>query len=1524
MLTRRFCWIALMASLLIHSCGGGGSEIAQGLDPAPDSPREFSLTVLDESFLADSVAEFSLELRQADNQLVVRVLVDNAEDLRAAYIQLEYDERFYTPLGVDAEGLLGLPAELLSLSVTDRPGIVGYGEVLIRPDEAAGYNGAGLLAEIRFRNSPFEQTRVAAMAPDDNSSATTLEFITGLDTFWYYYSTGDYDQNGQTNIADLTPLGRHFGESGPFDEATVQGVIDYDNNDLINISDVTGIGIGFGNTVDMYSMYESTNHEADYPASNGEAPKLDALLMLPFASAIGDKSLDRLHFEQALEGTTPGAGYWVRPADGNSDGTPSNKVTFDDIPDFNLTFYQIDYTLDEDVQVDSELGHVAIEYTGKAEPEYFNLNVNDEWVIENVPILPVEGVGELQTVYLDFPLGVEPGTEVLEIEHGASLTSDVKTEKPKKNHSLGALTALVMIYNGQDEDTALASAEVKKEIGDEIDGDNWGVHGSKFPNQEAKKNECVPAAVANSLKFLKDKNAATLGGVADGDIDSTAIGGAVGYTEAGGTKGANGKATWPGKKNKYMKDKKIPIRTTAVPAEQSFSGEATAADCDKALQAVKDGKDVELQGRNHCAAIVGMAKLKNGKYVIYVAHDTEQGKEGGQKVQKIIYDPSVASPKAEGGAGFNGRNIFGFVIESVDTKQDGKISYLQDNYFIDTFTQLDSEHGEIEFTYEQTADPLLFLNVSIDGTQQILDLPLRSGEAGTTSTVYIPIAYNGGEGNDMLDITSGHTLDTLPTGLQPEENLLHEVGDDDFKVDSGEDGAPLQYSGVTVDPVWFLGHNYTDAAFHPTSTIVNQEAGSKECAPAAISNSLKLLKKLNPTINQDLDVDIGTVKPATGWTAAIGAPVNGLNGAGSWWNRKKKWMNDKKEYPVQTDIVSDKSKFDDIIKAIKAGKDVELRVPGHVVMVTGIIKLANGQYILEIVHDADQTDNAKGTQTELVKYDPTTNTFSGRGWINGKKFTDGGNLGCLFVVESFSNLNVKRTNISVDETVIDLSNYGEIKLDYTASEDMYYFNFVSEGVWKIKNMPVPSLGDNGDDETATVRFQFDDLLPGEALEEIEYSWEFGLLPLEAAPADIETSIIDPEEFIVGTGEAATPLLSPASTVSVFDWLPFGIADIACHPAANIVNQEAGDNECAPTAISNSLKLLQNANPTGMAGLDIDIDDMKPATGWTAGGAPAGNPEDAGAWWNLKKQYMIDNGYPVTTEIKTKDDFGEIVDDIRAGKDVEMRVPGHVVMVTCVIVLANGDMIFWVAHDTDQDDDTKGTTVEPIYYDASEGTFHGSFWVEGKTAATPGNAGCLFVVEDYLDLLLPIPLCVDPFSLLPVGPPGIIPDGHSGMAQLLHRDTLQPMGQIPFVFFDPDGNHISWQPGTSGGPLIVFDNLTGPQQLGVQFFGEGAQLDFPGYVPGMVGVELQLYTAFGGIGDQPAGVGQITLADFTPLGQFPLGPSLVPPASPPNSFGVTLEFPTPPNDFFFGTFQQPNSTLELSGVYMDWLAFPIPE
>ena len=76
---------------------------------------------------------------------------------------------------------------------------------------------------------------------------------------------------------------------------------------------------------------------------------------------------------------------------------------------------------------------------------------------------------------------------------------------------------------------------------------------------------------------------------------------------------------------------------------------------------------------------------------------------------------------------------------------------------------------------------------------------------------------------------------------------------------------------------------------------------------------------------------------------------------------------------------------------MKRGCDVELSVlrrvdgqlVGHVVAITSIQKLDNGNYSLVMTHDTDQGTSG-GTADEAVTYDNPTGRFSGPAWVNNK------------------------------------------------------------------------------------------------------------------------------------------------------------------------------------------------------------------------------------------------------------------------------------------------------------------------------------------------------------------------------------------------------------------------------------------------------------------------------------------------------------------------------------------------------------
>ncbi|MCH7471738.1 hypothetical protein IIA79_02160, partial [bacterium] len=74
---------------------------------------------------------------------------------------------------------------------------------------------------------------------------------------WSYRNHGDYDQNGEVNIADLTPVGQNFGAMiGDPGWAAAQ-VADGDGNGEVNIADISPIGQNFLASVEGYVLQTS-------------------------------------------------------------------------------------------------------------------------------------------------------------------------------------------------------------------------------------------------------------------------------------------------------------------------------------------------------------------------------------------------------------------------------------------------------------------------------------------------------------------------------------------------------------------------------------------------------------------------------------------------------------------------------------------------------------------------------------------------------------------------------------------------------------------------------------------------------------------------------------------------------------------------------------------------------------------------------------------------------------------------------------------------------------------------------------------------------------------------------------------------------------------------------------------------------------------------------------------------------------------------------------------------------------------
>ena len=167
--------------------------------------------------------------------------------------------------------------------------------------------------------------------------------------------------------------------------------------------------------------------------------------------------------------------------------------------------------------------------------------------------------------------------------------------------------------------------------------------------------ECVPAAVSNSLNWLKDKHSLTY--PEDPTIDRMKY--ATSWDEIIGCSG------WWDDKDHYMSMMEYPITTT------------TTNDFDAVIDAIAAGKDVELgynyQGPGgtggHRAMVVGITKYEDGTYSIDIAHDTDQAAQdqpadnGGTEVSTLTYDPTTGEFTSND-LPWDTATLINFVIES--------------------------------------------------------------------------------------------------------------------------------------------------------------------------------------------------------------------------------------------------------------------------------------------------------------------------------------------------------------------------------------------------------------------------------------------------------------------------------------------------------------------------------------------------------------------------------------------------------------------------------------------------------------------------------------------------------------------------------------------------------------------------------------------------------------------------------------------------------------------------------------------
>lgn len=326
---------ALLAlTLLLGSCGGTAagpvSSHGDGFDGlAFREGAELNLDPASFELGGSGRVVLGFPEQQADGCILLPILGEELAGLKSLYCTLDYDSQHYRAVQFRPAKDFDTEGAGLSLAILDQPGSAEIGMVLKKPQDCAGLSGdvrLGLLklqplagGQAMLQTSLPAVQRRASQAPEGPAVDVQLSYYPGNQQLrWYYSNPGDYNQDGRVAVSDLTQIGLHFGETGPWGIEEALSVVDGNSDGKITVADLTVIGLNYGRRVDAYRVCGSTAAE-DYP--DGSGAQIYAELSLEDASRTVNERVSFIH-----EMDASGMLLWVLPADGDSTGSPSNVV----------------------------------------------------------------------------------------------------------------------------------------------------------------------------------------------------------------------------------------------------------------------------------------------------------------------------------------------------------------------------------------------------------------------------------------------------------------------------------------------------------------------------------------------------------------------------------------------------------------------------------------------------------------------------------------------------------------------------------------------------------------------------------------------------------------------------------------------------------------------------------------------------------------------------------------------------------------------------------------------------------------------------------------------------------------------------------------------------------------------------------------------------------------------------------------------------------------------------------------------
>jgi hypothetical protein len=324
----RLAGVVILCALA--SCGGGNSinSIGALTPPATWPVHNYEGAARSGSFAAVAVdstersitpltSQLSLTVRPESGGTLVSIRARELTGLSTAYLHLKYDNTQLHP--VLTRSGEWLPSDTVFLGMTNVPGLVTLG--LTTAGGRPVINGDQELAAVRFEPGPYLADRRASVV--STTAVTDLHFdaLNKKQLTWTYASKGDYDQNSEVGVSDITPIGIHLHKTTQSPTWAAAQCADGDGNGEVAVTDLQPIGANYRKSITAYQVKGGSSETG--PFSNDE-PVMFNSNTFPIPEGGGFRQ-----FSYTVDTAVDGAYYVVVPLDGSTESTAvSNAVQY--------------------------------------------------------------------------------------------------------------------------------------------------------------------------------------------------------------------------------------------------------------------------------------------------------------------------------------------------------------------------------------------------------------------------------------------------------------------------------------------------------------------------------------------------------------------------------------------------------------------------------------------------------------------------------------------------------------------------------------------------------------------------------------------------------------------------------------------------------------------------------------------------------------------------------------------------------------------------------------------------------------------------------------------------------------------------------------------------------------------------------------------------------------------------------------------------------------------------------------------